>query len=410
MAVKYNDDLNKILSSHQDASALSPRLCSLVDSVLSESMGIVATRPILTSIIQCLDRVPSTVKINVGQHILRSLQSNTTSYEELEYGLRESLAATYEAEEDYVDAAKTLQEIHLDTSQRHVSDEDKVRMWVRIVRLYLEEDDTVSAESYLNRIKNLSSSSETLAANPELKLPFQLAQARILDARHRFLDASAEYYNVSLSPVVAEDDRVQALAAAITAAVLAGAGPPRSKALAKLYRDDRASSTDEFSILEKLFLDRLLSPEEVATFAAKLQPHQLAQTADGSTVLDKAVIEHNLLATSKLYENISTPALAALLGLRDGTGAGAGNTTGAVEKAEDYASRMFEQDRLRGEIDQIEGVIYFHAGDQGTTGTGVALTTYDAGVQGLVEQVERCAAAVAEAYPAVSVSADAMVH
>lgn len=403
MASRYNSDLNNILSGPQDASALTSSLCSLVDSVLSESMGIVATRPILTSIIQCLDKVPSAVKINVGQHILRSLQSNTTSYEELEFSLRDSLARTYQAEGDYIDAAKTLQVIHLDTSQRHVSDYEKVNMWIRIVRLYLEEDDTVSAESFLNRVKNLPSSSDTLASNPDLKLHFQLAQARILDARHRFLDASAEYYNVSLAPAVQEKDRFQALSAAIMAVVLAPAGPSRSKTLAKLYQDDRASGTDEFDILEKIFLDRLLSPAEVDAFASKLQPHQMAKTADGSTVFTKAVIEHNLLATSKLYENISTKALGAILGLKDGKAGGGGPET-AAEKAEEYAARMFEQGRLKGEIDQIEGVIYFGDGGGGAT----QLKVYDEGVRGLVEEVERCAAAVAERFP--EVAGEAMVH
>ena len=35
------------------------------------------------------------------------------------------------------------------------------------------------------------------------------------------------------------------------------------------------------------------------------QAHQKALTADGSTILEHAVIEHNLLAASKLYNNIT---------------------------------------------------------------------------------------------------------
>ena len=40
---------------------------------------------------------------------------------------------------------------------------------------------------------------------------------------------------------------------------------------------------------------------------------QKAVTADGSTILDHAVIEHNLLAASKLYNNITFTGLGALL-------------------------------------------------------------------------------------------------
>lgn len=45
--------------------------------------------------------------------------------------------------------------------------------------------------------------------------------------------------------------------------------------------------------------------DEVAAFASTLKPHQMALLPDGSTVLSKAVMQHNLLSASKLYNNIS---------------------------------------------------------------------------------------------------------
>ncbi|KAL9111991.1 MAG: hypothetical protein Q9227_003611 [Pyrenula ochraceoflavens] len=399
---QYNDRLGHILSSSKtsDPAELTAELCSFTDSILSESLGIVATRPLLGSLIQSLDALPPDVKTTVGQHILQCLQSSTATYDEQEYRLRESLASTYEKEEENATAARVLSAMSLE----RVPDPSKVQIWIRIVRNYLEADDTVSAETFLNRIKNLPSATSTFSSNPDLKLHYQLSQARILDSRRKFLDASAEYYNVSLSPTVAEDDRLQALSASITAAVLAPAGPQRSRALAKLYKDDRSSGTEEFSILEKMFLDRLLSPGEVDAFAAKLQPHQLAQTADGSTVLAKAVVEHNLLAASKLYETISTDALGLLLGLKDTPG-----KETAAEKAEDYAARMFEQGRLKGVIDQIQGVIAFEG-----EGIGVAwergreVKVWDNGVREIVEMVEQCAAGVVDAFP--ELTAESMVY
>ena len=250
--------------------------------------------------------------------------------------------------------------------------------------------DTTTAEAFLNRIKNLPSKIE----DHELKLHFKLSQARILDARRKFLDASQEYFNVSLAAGVDESDRLQALAAAIRCAVLGPAGPQRSRILATLYKDDRATSVEEFGILEKMFLDRLLNPAEVAAFSERLAPHQLAQTADGTTVLDKAVVEHNLVAASKLYENITTDALGTILGLE-----GSGDLT-AGEKAEAYAARMVEQGRLKGSIDQIDGVIYFQSS---TVATGQHIRQWDAGVQGLAEDVERVATSITDAFPEFAV-------
>ena len=394
----YNQLLTRIIGSSTSSEEHAADLIAFSDSILSENLGIVALRPLLTAFVQHVSsHANPEIKVSVGQHVLTQLQTHSASFEEQDAALREALAAGYEAQEDYNAAAKALQGIHLDTSQRQITDEARVKMWIRIVRLYLEEDDTADAESYLNRIKNLPSSSATLASNADLKLHFQLSQARILDARRRFLDASAEYLNVSLSSSVTEDDRLQALSAAIKTAVLAPAGPQRSKTLGKLYKDERATSTEEFPILEKMFLDRLLSPAEVEAFKSSLAPHQLAQTADGSTVLAKAVIEHNLLAASRLYENISIDALGAILGLKDSPEETAG------EKAEEYAARMVEQGRLKGVIDQIDGVIFFETTDikgAGVTGTrGRELRLWDANVQSLVEEVERCATGLTEEFP-----------
>jgi COP9 signalosome complex subunit 4 len=402
----YNDLLSDMISSSSSPEPqLAADLVAYTDSLLSSPLGIMHTRPLLTVIIQSLNSLSPDTKVTVGSHIIEALQSQSASFEEQVASIREVVATGYEAQEEYSAAAKALQGIHLETTQRQIADDAKVEMWTRIVRLYLEDDDTVSAETALNKIKNLPSTTEIFRRKPDLRLYYQLSQARILDSRRKFLDASAEYLNVSLSPTVAEEDRLQALSAAIKTAILAPAGPTRSRALGKLYKDERSTETEEYGILEKMFLDRLLSPAEVDAFASSLQPHQLAQTADGSTVLTKAVNEHNLLAASRLYENISTAALGTILGLsdsKDGT---------AAEKAEAYAAKMVQEGRLKGVIDQIDGVVIFDGQDGVKAGTaGSELRTWDHGVQGLVEDVERCAAAISESFPVCQVGKPCVIR
>lgn len=199
-----------------------------------------------------------------------------------------------------------------------------------------------------------------------------------------------------------EGERLQSLSEAIKCAVLAPAGPLRGRTLAKLYKDDRASQVDEFSILEKIFLDRLLSQEEVKAFAETLQPHQLAKTSDGSTVLDKAVLEHNLLAASRLYSNIGIEPLGLLLGVNG-------------ERAEAYAALMIEQGRLAGYIDQIGGYIFFEGEGTGekktkheTAVVGREMRKWDANVQGLAEEVEKVTSLIQSQNP--KFYAENMVH
>lgn len=171
--------------------------------------------------------------------------------------------------------------------------------------------------------------------------------------------------DLSFQPLVDESERMKCLSAAITCAVLAPAGPQRSRILATLYKDDRAVQhlPTDYAILEKMHFLRLLTPKEVNEFAKSLKPHQLAvlpgdNNAQQVTVLSNAVLEHNLAAASQVYRNIAFDELGKLLGV-DGM------------EAERYAATMIEQGRMKGWIDQPEGLIYFEedlGGEGGMTG------------------------------------------
>ncbi len=66
----------------------------------------------------------------------------------------------------------------------------------------------------------------------------------------------------------------------------------------------------------------------------------------GSTILDRAVIEHNLLSASKLYNNISFEELGSLLEI-------------PPAKAEKIASQMITEERMNGYVDQIDSIVHF---------------------------------------------------
>ncbi|KAK4103036.1 hypothetical protein N658DRAFT_522441 [Parathielavia hyrcaniae] len=382
------------LQSRPSPDDLAARLTALSDAVLAGNLGVVGTRTIITSIIAALRAVENhDFWIEVGQHVVHAIPSSplSSSLVEQSASLRELIAAGHEANEDFLSAAKLLAEIPLDSSQRRIPDAEKAVIWIRIVRNYLEVDDATSAEMYLNKLKNVMHT----VADAELQLHFRLSAARIQDSNRQFLQAAKSYHALSFSPDVAEEERLHTLGMAIKCAVLAPAGPSRSRALAQLYKDERtAELAEEHGILEKMFLDRLLSAAEVDKFAQGLAPHQLAKTADGSTVLAKAVVEHNLLSASRLYSNIGFDELGLLLGL-DG------------DKAEDTTAKMIEQGRLAGSIDQIDRMIWFEGGEaSGEKGSGRAevpvgkeMRRWDSNVQALAEDVERLADALQAEFP-----------
>ena len=369
-------------------------LKAIVDASFAASLGIVSTRAVLTTFISTLKTLANDdLWIAVGTHALDILNSSpqaSSSFLDQAATLRELIAEGHEHNEDFLDAAKILAEIPLDSSQRRVSDDEKVRVWIRIVRNFLEVDDSTSAETYLNKLKNVIFN----VTDPALNLHFKLSQARINDAKRSFLAASQSYHDISYSTAISEDERLHTLSMAIKCAILAPAGPNRSRALGRLYKDERAAGLEEFGILEKMFLDRLLAPAEVDKFAQGLAPHQLALTADGTTVLAKAVVEHNLLGASRLYTNIDFDRLGVLLGL-DG------------DKAEETTALMIEQGRLVGRIDQIDRVIWFEGGEaSGEKGSGRAevvvgkeMRRWDANVQSLAEEVENVTNALQKEFP-----------
>lgn len=91
-----------------------------------------------------------------------------------------------------------------------------------------------------------------------------------------------------------------------------------------------------------------MSCADLEEFEALLQPHQKAVTVDGSTILDRAIIEHNLLSASKLYNNITFEELGALLEIQP-------------SKAEKIASQMITEGRMNGYIDQIDSIVHFES-------------------------------------------------
>ncbi|KMZ76099.1 hypothetical protein ZOSMA_106G00040 [Zostera marina] len=53
-----------------------------------------------------------------------------------------------------------------------------------------------------------------------------------------------------------------------------------------------------------VYLGRILRKPEIDAFSEELKAHQKALLPDNFTMLDRAMIEHNLLSASKLYTNI----------------------------------------------------------------------------------------------------------
>jgi COP9 signalosome complex subunit 4 len=340
----------------------------------------------------------------LGNLCLTKLRARISSFEEQFSTVSEKIADILQGEEDWKGAAEVLSRIPLTSSQRNISDEYKAKMYVRIAMLYLEDEDEVAAEAFVQRSHAIVGASEF--NNLEVKFQHQACRARIFDAKRKFQDAARHYYELSQvgkATVIAimgaqaaqqanldqiiEEQNVEALNKAAICAILAPAGPDRSRTLALLCKDERTAKIPCHNMLQRIYMERVVRAPEIEEFQALLKPHQMAGTADGLTVLQKAMIEHNLFAAAKMYNNITFTELGFFLQV-------------APDKAESIARDMILEERVAGSIDQIDTMIYFEQ-----TGAD-AMRQWDAGIAGTCTAVNDITQYIADNHPSYVFSSE----
>jgi len=357
---KFREILDNILKLGEDE--LVEGLKAFIEAIINENVSLVISRQLLTEIGSILVRLEDSVSKAVSHFTLEIVAPRVISFEDQVGAIRQHLADIYEREQSWKMAAQTLVGIPLETGQKQYSVDYKLETYLKISRLYLEDEDHVQGEAYINRAAQL----QTQTKNEELQIVYKVCQGRVLDYKRKFIEAASRYNELSYKTAIHDSERMTALRNAAICTILASAGQQRSRMLATLYKDERVQQLSCFNILEKMYLDRLIKRTELVEFEWMLQTHQKATTADGSTILDHAVVEHNLLAASKLYNNITFSGLGALLEI-------------PPEKAERIASKMISEGRLQGHIDQIDSTVHFE--------TREVLDSWDKQIQSLCFQV-----------------------
>ena len=207
-----------------------------------------------------------------------------------------------------------------------------------------------------------------------MKVNFQVSYGRILDAKRKFLEAARAFVSIAADSRIAEEDATHLLKKAMTCAVLAPAGPQRTRILGKLCKDGRTPALPNYQIVESMYRMKLLGAQEVASFAESLMPHQKATLSDGSTVLQAAVNEHNILACAELYDNIAFEELGSLLNI-------------PPNSAETVAARMIGEHRLEGFIDQVEGFVSFGTDNGSSASKGMRVGRLCSSINQAVEAI-----------------------
>jgi COP9 signalosome complex subunit 4 len=102
---------------------------------------------------------------------------------------------------------------------------------------------------------------------------------------------------------------------------------------------------------------------------------------DGLTICEKAVIEHNMSAAARVYDNVTFSELGDLLGLPPAS-------------AERVAARMISEGRLQGSIDQVSSTLQYGEG-----GGVEELQQWDVRIGNVCARVNACVEAITAAHP-----------
>lgn len=371
-AEKYRVILDMIIGGPE--SELVESLQTFIEAIVNENVSLVISRQILTDISTHLSKLPDDISKAVSHYTLDKVQPRVISFEEQVASIRQHLSSIYERHHNWKDAASTLVGIPLETGQKQYTVDYKLETYLKIARLYLEDDDSVQAEAFVNRASLLQAESR----NEQLQIYYKVCYARVLDYRRKFIEAAQRYNELSYRTIIHDDERMESLRNALICTILASAGQQRSRMLATLFKDERCQQLPAVAILEKMYLDRIIRRSELQEFEALLEPHQKASTIDGSTILDRAVIEHNLLSASKLYNNITFEELGALLEI-------------SAAKAEKIASQMITEGRMNGYIDQIDSIVHFE--------TRETLPQWDKQIQSVCYQVNSIIELIGKHHP-----------
>jgi COP9 signalosome complex subunit 4 len=340
--------------------------------------------------------VVGTVGRAVSEYASRSAQSAVKDLEELEtvgemlvglfkpfgqplavadFGIRKCMFDAYCDAAMFEEAARTM------NTAIALPKDQEARILTEIAQCFLNAEDSGKAEITLRRVTDLIGEREL---DKETMLRHKACRAQIADLRRNYQQAAALYSSLSqLEGDVVQSDLDMFLDKAAVCAILDRAGPQRQRLLTKIYRDPRAEVLPSFVMLEKMCRQRLVRSAEVEAFRGSLQAHHLANLGDGTTVLDRAVREHNIFAASVLYSSISFKSLGELLQVD-------------AASAEKIAARMIEDGRLEAVIDQIEGFVDFGSG------TSDELAGWDHSLKELFGSVATAVDSIQTAHPSLA--------
>jgi COP9 signalosome complex subunit 4 len=281
---------------------------------------------------------------------------------------------------DYGTAARILAGTRIQESGVYaMSSSDAADLFVSVAECFLQQDEISEADAAVtkaghyiaeatsNSANNNDSSATTTnsTVSMALLLRYKTTNARVLDANRKFSAAARSYHELSLHDNV--DEQLPLLARAVTCAILDNSNQ-RYKVLASLIagNDDRvlndvlSDTLPEYTRHAEMAIlmhqRQIVPPAHVLAVEATLADHQrVVTTTHHLTILQRSVVQHNLMAVSQLYESIHLHQLASILNMVDQSS----TNKNSVKMAEQITAQMIQEKGMAATIDAVDGIVEF---------------------------------------------------
>jgi len=257
-------------------------------------------------------------------------------------------------DEDYGKAGRAYENLHIHVVEHSgciaPQDTDPDEYWLLAAECYLK-DQNMRADECLKKLRNRVTREDGLKW-----IRYKSAQSRVQDRSRRYGGASYAYLSTlkdaeSLNIDLDMESKTLTLNNAAICAILDKHGPPRTAVLQEIKAHPMSDTIPVSNILSKVSNNEIVSPKEVKAFEAGLAEHHRAMMPDGKTIVQNAMIRHNISVVSSIYKRVSMNTMASILGVDD------------EEQAENVITEMINKEGLKAIIDGVDGTIEFNPDD-----------------------------------------------
>ena len=207
---------------------------------------------------------------------LEAVEPRKPLFIQAEYPLCRALFTLYSQEwGEPRKAADALARLHNYVNELNITEKEKAKLFIDAAQHYLVDEDDFRADAVVRSAK----SNGFLELNdPLIQMQFKVLFAKTLESRREYSQAAMWYLIVSQSTQleIPVDEIHEILRAGVICATLTPPGSNRSRLMAAFYRDSRTQGLSEYTMLQRLYLNQFIEPEEIQRFTKTLDDKKLA--------------------------------------------------------------------------------------------------------------------------------------